>query len=125
MQHHDQPAVETPTTHYAPWLMLAGVLGMSLALAGFMAPVLSCLVLVGVGADADILRRARMFTDLGAERIALPVRAFHAMLYAALYCFAWGAMLDMAETPQTQWLLTGDLALSVVILTLRARSSLG
>ena len=101
-----------------PWLMLAGIAGMSLALAGWPAPVLSCLLLVGLGADADLMRRAAAFADAGASAITTPLRGLHAALYAVLYTLAWAAMNDAVETTTARWFLTADLALSLLLIHL-------
>ena len=101
--------------------MLAGIAGMSLALLGLPSPVLTSLLLVGIGADADIARRAAIYADLGVGRLAASLRGIHALLYAALYCFAWGSMLDAAESSAGHLFLTFDLCLSGMILFFFAR----
>ena len=100
----------------APWLMLAGLGGMVAALCGLPVPVLSCLLLVGLGADADLARRAALIGEESADRVTLPLRGLHALLYVVLYVLAWGAMFDAATTLSANLLLTVDLLVSLFLI---------
>ena len=107
----------------APWLILLGVAGISLALFGVPAPVLSCVLLIGLGADADLARRASMFEAVGYGWVVGPVRSVHAVMYVGLYTIGWSAMAAVAAGAAARTLLAIDLAISVVLLVGAARLS--
>lgn len=100
----------------APWLILAGVAGVSLALLGVPTPVLSCVLLIGLGADADLTRRSPMFEAAGYGWLAAPLRALHGVLYVGLYAIGWAAMASVAAGPAARTLLAADLLASFVVL---------
>ena len=105
----------------APWLMLLGVLGIALALFGVPAPVLSCVLLVGLGADADLARRGPMFEAAGYGWVVGPVRSIHAVMYVGLYTVGWVAMAGVAAGATARTLLAIDLCVSLVLLVGVAR----
>ena len=94
---------------------------MSLALCGFSIPVLCCLLLVGIGADADIGRRAALFVASGAMPLATVLRGVHALLYAVLFLLAWTAMLDSSRSSESHLFLSVDLGLCALMLLVTAR----
>lgn len=96
--------------------MLLGVAGIVLGVLGGPAPVLSCLLLVGLGADSDLARRASLFDQAGFGRWAGLIRSMHASLYAWLYVVAWLSMADASSLGDGRNLLLVDLALSAAVL---------
>ncbi|MGL4512506.1 MAG: hypothetical protein ACRCT8_05395 [Lacipirellulaceae bacterium] len=116
----------------APWLMTFGVVGIAAHGLGIPAPVLTCLLLVGLGADADLARRAERAREAqllgdGANGLAswdwaaTPLRFAHASLYALLYVVAWGGMAAAASSFAGALALTADLAATFVLLLGLAR----
>jgi hypothetical protein len=96
--------------------MLLGIMGIVLGLLGAPAPVLSCLLLVGLGADADLARRAMFFDDAGIGRYILPIRSLHAGMYVWLYVVGWLAMADAATSVAGHTWLLFDLTISLLLL---------
>lgn len=123
--------VETPTNNpsdtpqplatAAPWLMLIGVSGIGAAVLGLPVPILTCLLLVGLGADADLARRFVQFEAAGMGHLATPIRSIHAAMYAGLYTLGWAAMAGMAHGGLARTLLLTDLAVSLVLLVFVTR----
>jgi len=112
--------------------MAMGVAGIVVQGLGLPAPVLTCLLLVGLGADADLARRAERIRsaalagDPGTRTarwawVATPLRAAHAMLYVLLYVTAWGGLCDAATSTWSQVTLFADLAATAVLLLGLAR----
>jgi hypothetical protein len=107
--------------------MAAGVAGIVAQGLGAPAPVLTCLLLVGLGADADLARRADRVRAAADEAgpdtrtarwawVVSPLRAGHAMLYVLLYFTAWGGLCDAASTPWDRLTLFADLTATAVLL---------
>lgn len=119
----DAPSSEEPRplTLAAPWLMLIGVSGIGAAVLGLPVPVLTCLLLVGLGADADLARRFAHFEAADVGHLATPIRTLHAAMYAGLYTLAWAAMANMAHGGFARTLLLTDLAASLVLLVVVTR----
>lgn len=103
---------------------------------GIAAPLLASLLLVGLGADADLGRRfhtARATDPAGDEpaAFAATLRAMHAVMYAGLIFIAWAALFDASSRllpgAPSQTFLACDLVLCVtlVIARLRSAASLG
>ncbi|TWT47380.1 hypothetical protein Pla111_09930 [Botrimarina hoheduenensis] len=112
------------------WLIAAGLAGVALVSAGFTVPLLACLLLVGLGADADLGRRYQraVATDPAGTDPALfaaTLRSLHAALYAGLLFTAWGALLDASNRllpgAPSQTLLAFDLVLCITLVVIRLR----
>ena len=96
--------------------MLIGVGGIGAAVLGLPVPVLTCLLLVGLGADADLARRFAEFEAAGMGPYATPLRTIHAAMYVGLYTLGWSAMASMAHGGFARTLLLTDLAMSLALL---------
>lgn len=112
------------------WLIALGLCGVTLLSFGFSVPLLASLLLVGLGADADLGRRfhtARATDPAGDEpaSFAASLRTMHAALYAGLLFLAWAAMLDASQRllpgAPSRTMLTGDLVLCVTLIAVRLR----
>lgn len=107
-----------------------GVVGVTMVSAGIAAPLLASLLLVGLGADADLGRRfhtARATDPAGDEpaAFAATLRAMHAALYAGLIFIAWAALFDASSRllpgAPSRTFLSVDLLLCVAMVAIRLR----
>lgn len=118
---HDQSPTQTKPIPGTPWLIVFGIVGIVLAAFGAPVPILTCLLLVGVGADADLARRADQMASLPEATAWSPVvtglfRFLHGMLYAVIFVIAWASMLDLCQSFSDRLFVAGDLVLSVGLL---------
>ena len=105
----------------APWWIALGVAGVTLSVLGAPVPLLACLTLVGLGADADLARRFRQAVAAeggayGLASIGGLLRGLHAFMYATLVLVAWASLLDMAGASVSRaWLALDVVAAAVLV----------
>lgn len=105
---------------------MLGIVGIVLAAFGVPVPILTCLLLVGVGADADLARRADQMASLPEATAWSPVvtglfRFLHAMLYAVIFVIAWASMLDLCRDFSDRVFVAVDLLASIGLLIYLAK----
>lgn len=119
------PPIADRLASAAPWWIALGVAGVTLGVFGSPVPMLACLTLIGLGADADLARRFR--EALAAEGTAGGLaaaggllRGLHAVMYAGLVLLAWGSLLDVADQTggagYARWWLTADVLVAALLL---------
>ncbi len=118
---HDQSSTQSNSIPKTPWLIVCGIVGIVLAAFGVPVPILTCLLLVGVGADADLARRAQQMASLPEATAWSPVvtglfRFLHGMLYAVIFVIAWASLLDLCQDFSDRLFVAGDLVVSIGLL---------
>ncbi len=104
-----------------PWMIIVGVVGIVLAAFEVPIPILTCLFLVGVGADSDLARRAMLINSMPGTSMMSPVltglfRLLHGILYGTLFVIAWAAIQEQCDSLYDRALLSCDLLVCLAIL---------
>ncbi|WP_146399971.1 hypothetical protein [Pseudobythopirellula maris] len=99
----------------APWLIAAGLLGVTLAMIQPLAPVLTPMLLIGLG--ATLLLRDR----LAGRPAAAELLVLQGAVYAVLLLVALLARWDAAHGELARTLLTADATASAALVTLAIR----